>query len=265
MNYQLLPKNVLHTAHTHKQIHSAEEGVMMMMECMEPSMQVLITSLERSCVVDIDPTCSLEVLELTVAQEFGLPACCGAFSLASSLCVIDVCSSDDDESSSSVGSILCCAGRQDGVRELFIKHKIHGGIDFQHREGSKIGSGGLLSESQAAIERKERLRKLALETIDITKDPYFFKNHLGSFECKLCFTLHPNEGNYLAHTQGKRHQSNLGRRAAMEAKSAAPKVMAPKEITPKRVIKIGRPGYKVRLMLLYRCHDMSWANLDSFM
>ena len=85
-------------------------------------------------------------------------------------------------------------------------YKIMGGIDFQHREGSKIGSGGMLSESQAALERKERLRKLALETIDISKDPYFMRNHLGTFECKLCLTLHKNEGNYLAHTQGKRHQ-----------------------------------------------------------
>ena len=50
------------------------------------------------------------------------------------------------------------------------------------------------SEAQAAIERRERLRKLALETIDITKDPYIMKNHLGSYECKLCLTLHPNEG-----------------------------------------------------------------------
>jgi hypothetical protein len=44
------------------------------------------------------------------------------------------------------------------------------------------------------------------------------KNHLGTFECKLCLTLHPNEGNYLAHTQGKRHQDNLARRAARERK-----------------------------------------------
>jgi splicing factor 3A subunit 2 len=79
-------------------------------------------------------------------------------------------------------------------------------MDFQHREGSKIGSGGLLSESQAALERKERLRRLALETIDLSKDPYIMKNNLGTFECKLCLTLHKNEGNYLAHTQGKRHQ-----------------------------------------------------------
>lgn len=42
------------------------------------------------------------------------------------------------------------------------------------------------------------------------------KNHLGSFECKLCLTLHTTEGNYLAHTQGKRHQQNLARRAARE-------------------------------------------------
>lgn len=87
-----------------------------------------------------------------------------------------------------------------------MKLKLKGGIDFQHREGSKIGSGGNLSESQAALERKERLRKLALETIDITKDPYILRNHIGTYECKLCLTLHNNEGNYLAHTQGKRHQ-----------------------------------------------------------
>eukprot|EP00128_Syssomonas_multiformis_P014033 Colp12_sorted_trinity150504_noHs@18632 len=113
---------------------------------------------------------------------------------------------------------------------------LDGGIDFQHREGSKIGSGGQMSESQAALERKERLRKLALETIDITKDPYITKNNLGTFECKLCLTVHPNEGNYLAHTQGKRHQYNLGRRAAMVAHKEAPK---------RNVLKIGRPGYKV--------------------
>ena len=32
---------------------------------------------------------------------------------------------------------------------------------------------------------------------------------LISYECKLCLTIHGNEGNYLAHTQGKRHQQNL--------------------------------------------------------
>eukprot|EP00607_Mallomonas_marina_P008773 CAMPEP_0182417744 /NCGR_PEP_ID=MMETSP1167-20130531/2184_1 /TAXON_ID=2988 /ORGANISM="Mallomonas Sp, Strain CCMP3275" /LENGTH=314 /DNA_ID=CAMNT_0024591495 /DNA_START=148 /DNA_END=1092 /DNA_ORIENTATION=+ len=123
--------------------------------------------------------------------------------------------------------------------------RLLGGIDFQHREGSKIGSGGQLSEAQAAIERRERLRKLALETIDLSKDPYFMRNHLGTYECKLCLTLHNNEGNYLAHTQGKRHQSNLARRAAMEAKNAPAKPLAPKDVTQKNTIRIGRPGYKV--------------------
>ena len=52
-------------------------------------------------------------------------------------------------------------------------------------------------------------------------------------------------GNYLAHTQGKRHQSNLGRRASMEAKNAAPKPLQTKDVVKKRVLKIGRPGYKV--------------------
>ena len=70
----------------------------------------------------------------------------------------------------------------------------------------------MMSESQANLDRRGRLRKLALETIDLAKDPYFMKNHLGTYECKLCMTLHNNEGNYLAHTQGKRHQQGLARR-----------------------------------------------------
>ncbi len=54
-----------------------------------------------------------------------------------------------------------------------------------------------------AIDRRERLRRLALETIDLSKDPYFMRNHLGQYECRLCLTLHNNEGNYLAHTQAR--------------------------------------------------------------
>jgi splicing factor 3A subunit 2 len=111
---------------------------------------------------------------------------------------------------------------------------------------SKPGSGGVASSQHAAIDRRERLRQLALETIDLAKDPYFMKNHLGSYECKLCLTLHNNEGNYLAHTQGKRHQTNLARRAAREGKDN-PIIPQPvkKKIVPKKTIKIGRPGYKV--------------------
>ncbi len=96
-------------------------------------------------------------------------------------------------------------------------------MDFQHRAGGKTGTGGVASASDANRDRRERLRMLALETIDLMKvsivlkvsvnkvaalvnisyvvtfvvvslqDPYFMKNHLGSYECKLCLTLHNNE------------------------------------------------------------------------
>merc|ERR550537_522419 len=46
------------------------------------------------------------------------------------------------------------------------------------------------------------------------------RNHLGTYECKLCLTLHTNEGSYLAHTQGKKHQVNLARRAQKEKQEA---------------------------------------------
>ena len=71
------------------------------------------------------------------------------------------------------------------------------GIDLQHRPGGRAGSGGIASQADINRDRRERLRKLALETIDLNKDPYFMKNHLGQYECRLCLTLHTNEGSYL--------------------------------------------------------------------
>ncbi|KAJ7514231.1 hypothetical protein O6H91_23G034300 [Diphasiastrum complanatum] len=112
--------------------------------------------------------------------------------------------------------------------------------------GSKPGSGGAASAQNEAIDRRERLRRLALETIDLAKDPYFMRNHLGSYECKLCLTLHNNEGNYLAHTQGKRHQTNLAKRAARDAKDAPAQPQPNKRrVNPRKTVKIGRPGYRV--------------------
>ena len=199
------------------------------------SMQIFIQGFRGTKVIDIPndiPVCSFHTLVAESFEidedKFYLTTMGGTHRLSSDCCD-------------------CLVSRPqcfDGMT-MNLNLRIVGGIDFQHREGSKIGSGGQLSEAQAAIERRERLRKLALETIDISKDPYFMRNHLGTYECKLCLTLHNNEGNYLAHTQGKRHQSNLGRRAAMDAKNAAPKPMVAKEVIKKRVIKIGRPGYKV--------------------
>jgi splicing factor 3A subunit 2 len=108
--------------------------------------------------------------------------------------------------------------------------------------------GGWTSEAQEAAARRERLRQMALERIDLSKDPYFMKNHLGTFECKLCLTLHNNEGNYLAHTQGKRHQTNLARRAARDLKDTGqlPHGLRVTPLPPmKKTLKIGRPGYRV--------------------
>lgn len=42
-------------------------------------------------------------------------------------------------------------------------------MDFQHRPGGKTGSGGVASASESNRDRRERLRQLALETIDINK------------------------------------------------------------------------------------------------
>ena len=115
--------------------------------------------------------------------------------------------------------------------------------------GGKAGTFGVASSQQDAIARRERLRKLALETIDLARDPYCVRNHVGLVECKLCLTVHRDEGNYLAHTQGKRHQDNLGRRAARDAATAAA-LPAPVPAQGalagrRRGIRIGRPGYRV--------------------
>ena len=118
----------------------------------------------------------------------------------------------------------------------------------------------MASQSATNADRRERLRKLALETIDLDKDPYFFKNHVGSFECRLCLTVHQNDGSYLAHTQGRKHQTNLARRAAREQKELNkqdPNVLGAAMGQPgmtmvngvpvvrRNVVKIGRPGYKI--------------------
>jgi len=140
-------------------------------------------------------------------------------------------------------------------------------MDYQNRAGSKFGGGGVASYSATNADRRERLRKLALETIDPEKDPYCFRNHLGSFECRLCLTVHQNDGSYLQHTQGKKHQTNLARRAAKEERDAGraastridPATGLPVNAlghgisslatganrTAAPALKIGRPGYKV--------------------
>jgi splicing factor 3A subunit 2 len=131
-----------------------------------------------------------------------------------------------------------------------IQLRLLGGIDRQNRVGSKFGGGGVSSSQNAERERKDRLKRLALESIDLAKDPYLMRNHLGTYECKLCLTLHPNEANYLAHTQGKKHQQGLARRAYLETKKAEKEAAnAPAQPPPKKMklhkVRIGRPAYQV--------------------
>lgn len=114
--------------------------------------------------------------------------------------------------------------------------------------GAKTGGGGVASLDHEKLARRERLRQLTMDTIDLSKDPYFMRNHLGSYECKLCLTLHANEGNYLAHTQGRRHQNNLARRAALESRTNTLPIrngLITRPITKLRTPRIGRPGYEV--------------------
>ena len=88
-------------------------------------------------------------------------------------------------------------------------------IDPQ-RGGNRVGGGGVANEFLENVDRRERLRRLAMETIDLNKDPYFFEIIL---EAKLCLTIHINEANYLVHTQGKKHQTNLNKRLLIEQKN----------------------------------------------
>ncbi|KAF0980650.1 hypothetical protein FDP41_013133 [Naegleria fowleri] len=112
--------------------------------------------------------------------------------------------------------------------------------------GSKPGSGGVQSAILSNVERRERQTQLALENIDLEKDPYIMKNHLGKYECKLCLTLHNTIGNYMAHTQGRRHKYNLHKRIAKEQKdSNLSKTTTQQQPIFKKTLKIGRPGYTV--------------------
>eukprot|EP01086_Lenisia_limosa_P012257 TRINITY_DN401_c0_g1_i1.p1 TRINITY_DN401_c0_g1~~TRINITY_DN401_c0_g1_i1.p1 ORF type:complete len:225 (-),score=58.66 TRINITY_DN401_c0_g1_i1:140-814(-) len=118
--------------------------------------------------------------------------------------------------------------------------------------GSKTGGGGASSKQDEEIARRERLKKIALETIDLKSDPYMIRNHLGQYECKLCLTIHSSVDNYLVHTQGKKHTHNLGKLEWKEKQKQKnnpnPQPLEgarPNAVTGKKVIKIGRPGYKV--------------------
>ena len=165
-----------------------------------------------------------------------------------------------DETNFDVINNNSCSTLNSDVASVTLRFRLRGGMDRQNRVGSKFGGGGVSSSQQAERERKERLKKLALESFDLAKDPYLVRNHLGSYECKLCLTLHRDEANYLSHTQGKKHQQNLARRAYLEqqqrakegtendtASTAATLAKQQQQLHQQKLtkIKIGRPAYHV--------------------
>ena len=93
--------------------------------------------------------------------------------------------------------------------------------------------------------RRERLKKLAMETIDLRKDPYLARTQMGTLECRLCGTTHSTEGSYLAHSQGRRHQLGLAKRLEQLKPSIVSHTQAPIESVNRPAnrsfVKIGVP------------------------
>lgn len=50
-------------------------------------------------------------------------------------------------------------------------------MDFQNRVGSRTGGGGVAGWSETNRDRRERLRKLALETIDLARVIFYNRAH----------------------------------------------------------------------------------------
>ena len=119
-------------------------------------------------------------------------------------------------------------------------------MDFQNRPGAKYGQGVMMTSSDIAATRRELQRKLLLEATDLTKDPYVFKNHLGQFECRLCLTMHSNEGSYLAHTRGQKHQSNLKKSLNRDLDKEPTEVLPRTKQISKNIARIGLPAYTIQ-------------------
>ncbi|KAH0458837.1 hypothetical protein IEQ34_011651 [Dendrobium chrysotoxum] len=90
----------------------------------------------------------------------------------------------------------------------------------RERDGSRLGIKAWERRCSFGAERGDRSPGASPAYITSSNPCYSRGSLSNSYECKLCLTLHNNEGNYLAHTQGKRHQTNLAKRAAREAKDA---------------------------------------------
>jgi splicing factor 3A subunit 2 len=129
----------------------------------------------------------------------------------------------------------------------------HFDMDYQNRAGSRFGGGGVASKEETAQDRCLRIARLAAETVDFSKDPYWKENHYGGIDCRLCLTSQTNKLSYQAHTLGRKHQTNLARRGIAEQNSRIndlntallTNLYRPAVEVKKNFFKIGRPGFKV--------------------
>jgi hypothetical protein len=75
------------------------------------------------------------------------------------------------------------------------------------------------------------------------------------FQCPLCLTDHETEGKYLAHTQGRKHQTTLAQREAGEQKKGKAGTDSVTGLPPKGLSKmeyrfLGRSGLQVSAIAL---------------
>lgn len=107
-------------------------------------------------------------------------------------------------------------------------------MSYQENVGSKKGGGGIASESQFNVQRREKIEDLLQGSTKVqytfqdtagdhdasaNKDksnPYIFRNHSGKLVCKLCNTMHMSWSSVERHLQGKKHGLNVLRRQQLE-------------------------------------------------
>lgn len=95
-------------------------------------------------------------------------------------------------------------------------------MDYSDRVNSKKGAGAVADRHETNAQTKLRIKELlTTQVLDLEKDPYVFRNHLGLLECRLCLTTHSNEASYISHLGGKKHGMNLERRRILSERSGA--------------------------------------------
>lgn len=123
-------------------------------------------------------------------------------------------------------------------------------MDYSDRVNSKKGAGAVADRHEANAQTKLRIKELLTsEVLDLEKDPYVFRNHLGLLECRLCLTTHSNEASYISHLSGRKHSMNLERRRILSERSGDNKTNEARTSmsnVPKRTWrKIGKPVFNV--------------------